>query len=389
MTGSLCQILPSSTLQCADSMHWNCVQMEGVEEPAMLKTARKKPKKGSSPADEEFNLLLSSEIRLASLRKAMKLHDRTVPFDAFVSSASEDIRPRDDEELKSLEGLTKRLPGYIQPDLEPCDSVCISDLVGFVRKNDAIINKEADIQASLSGIDIHTVAMEKKVNEGAHNNEAYSTIQDKELCERRDPRPAARNDNCNHVKCKPSFSASIKLPDIAHSSKESFLKELTKTSSEKLPSEHGKMTNKTEPTDISQPFLLESSYDRVVQEGLEASLAANLLLDSFRRNRRTYWANKFNNANALTCVWCSVSNNATTRDMNDSNDEFGVIKDDISFKKYSCASHMSWGATGDALIQCMECGFVGCGPRFLDERGCGSQHAMLHFLMSGHKFGEC
>lgn len=46
----------------------------------------------------------------------------------------------------------------------------------------------------------------------------------------------------------------------------------------------------------------------------------------------------------------------------------------------------SCGATGDALMQCLECPFVGCGPQSLMETS--KQHMMHHMLRTGHTFGE-
>ena len=101
----------------------------------------------------------------------------------------------------------------------------------------------------------------------------------------------------------------------------------------------------------------DSLYTHVVQEGKDQSLAANLLLDAFRSSRRRYMSRE-----DFKCAWCSSSN-----------------KDDKS--GYKCCA-------GDTLMQCLECNLIGCGSS-LSDKDCGNQHIMLHFLLSGHRYGEC
>ena len=42
--------------------------------------------------------------------------------------------------------------------------------------------------------------------------------------------------------------------------------------------------------------------------------------------------------------------------------------------------------TADDLIQCLECGYIGCGPNFANKN-MNREHIILHFISSGHNFG--
>jgi ubiquitin C-terminal hydrolase len=49
-----------------------------------------------------------------------------------------------------------------------------------------------------------------------------------------------------------------------------------------------------------------------------------------------------------------------------------------------CSNGYSCGATGDELMQCLDCSFIGCGPQSLLEES--NQHMMHHMIRTGHSF---
>ena len=125
----------------------------------------------------------------------------------------------------------------------------------------------------------------------------------------------------------------------------------------------------------------ESNVDVAMHEGKAAAVAANMMLDSFRRNRRKYWAQKLKDGTPATaCAWCP------TEVTSGSKHEFGAIAAGVVSPKEEEPDRYC-GATGDALIQCLECDLVGCAPASITGKKGGHQHIMMHFLMSGHQFG--
>lgn len=125
----------------------------------------------------------------------------------------------------------------------------------------------------------------------------------------------------------------------------------------------------------------ETLHSRAVHEGKDASFAANKMLSLFRQNRRKFWSHS--NKSELKCAWCPSSVEAS-KNHPAAHQEFGVIKDSrVSNKLVHCGNELTSLASGDNLIQCLECDLVGCRSGFVG----GKSHAMLHFLMSGHKYG--
>ena len=119
------------------------------------------------------------------------------------------------------------------------------------------------------------------------------------------------------------------------------------------------VTARTERTTFNTSLLNpshDSVYQQVVQQGKDQLIAANLLLEAFRSSRKRYMSSE-----DFKCAWCALSN-----------------KNDKS--NYACCA-------GDTLMQCLECNLIGCGSS-LGDRACGKQHIMLHFLLSGHRYGE-
>ena len=188
--------------------------------------------------------------------------------------------------------------------------------------------------------------------------------------------------------------ASIEIPPVCSDTATS--PATVKISNECLPKldnleENEKLSSDTLSVDMISNAMnhsqrVKSNFECALREGKDAALKANQLLSSFRRNRRKYWENKLRkNGKAPQCLWCPH---------NDSRSEiqFGAMKDKEATSTtlhsgvISCMQHES---CGDALIQCLECDLVGCAPMLLSKENSDChQHALLHFLMSGHRFGE-
>jgi hypothetical protein len=252
-------------------------------------TARKK-KNGtnSSLSDDHFNHALLFEKKLAMLRNQMKLYNRLSILDNFVTSDTVGSPSKDDGDVKRLQSLIKPIGGYTPPSVDATES-------------------------------------DTTIRRGNSALAASSCIENQEIA---------------HTPENSSPSMSIESPKRElHQSEENYNKQADVSNIIEGDNTHGK----TE---------YDSMYESVVQEGRAQSLAANLLLESFRRSRRTYLYNN----NHFKCAWCSGSSSL-------------------------CCS-------GDSLIQCLDCDLVGCGSSLSDNRSCGKQHIMLHFLLSGHRYGK-
>ena len=152
-------------------------------------------------------------------------------------------------------------------------------------------------------------------------------------------------------------------------------------------SETHKLLSSEEATleDTCSKLRMRSNFERAMHEGKEAAITANTLLESFRQNRRAFWNKKHKKGKALECVWCPTSYSQPSS--KGSSFEFGSMKDDnVPSKLNEERTNVQYGPTGDALIQCLECGLVGCDPS-LNGESSGAQHAIMHFLMSGHRLG--
>lgn len=310
IASSHCQLVPSSTLHVNSAEQSDSKILEAKEKLS---------------SDDYFKSLVASEIKLASLRKLFRLHDRTAMIEKFISNRSDDSRPLEDRETKVLESLLKPPTGFVMPDT-------------LLKDEDKSKNH-----------------IEKSENDTNNNQNKHNEI------------PALTADKSNELKSQnnlsstPSSSTNINASNARKSKDNPKKDRWTASASKRISS--SKIVN------------TESSYDRALQEGKQASIRANLLLDAFRRNRRNFWTNQ-----PPKCLWCPCKSKESTSNKTTPNgSKVGV--NSINESILSCAS-------GDSLIQCLECDMVGCGPTFLDNRDGNNQHAMLHFLMSGHKFGE-
>lgn len=125
--------------------------------------------------------------------------------------------------------------------------------------------------------------------------------------------------------------------------------------SESLRSNSSHITSPSSGRNASYTPKAIDAYRAAVEEGQAQCLAANMLLECFTSNRRNYLTTK-----RFSCAWCTS-------------------KADSSASATCC--------TGDSLIQCLDCNLVGCGSS-LSGADRGKQHIMLHFLLSGHRYGK-
>jgi len=336
VAGSYCQVLPSSTL--------NVIGHE--DDSNFLKISGKKAK--NAVPTSELDNLISSEAKLVSLRKDMRLHDQTLPFDS-----SENAHP----ELSSLENLVKPLPGYTPPSTSSTDGGNASSISAEHTTKDGrkVSNEEPKVPSSAA------------TNTPTSPTDNSSRSKDK------------RNKNANKLKSKEKI-----VPGIVRSNSDVGSSAKSVVSETPLSSKDTSLSERSDSLHSPKTCYQESNFDRAMREGKEAAVAANLLLESFRRNRRNFWAHKLKNGKAPKCAWSPSNSNGSAEEKDSSNVQFGVISDTCS--KVSSRSRPI-EAKGDSLIQCLECDLVGCAPSFLNGGKGGNQYMMLHFLMSGHRFG--
>lgn len=357
IAGTFCKILPSSAL----------IVTRTGEDSKLLKATAKKSQKGLSPSDEALNNMLSSEIKLTSLRKAMRLYDQTIPEDANL-------------ELTRLENLVKPLPGYTHPS--PSDSKKASHRTDGMQKDGSELSNDEPMAVTPAAADTPTSSPDvgsqsMDIDIKGKKNDSDGIKSDKMII----PGPTTPSNDNAPVTPVPSNDTLLKEGSPSMKSPE--LKSMDVLS---LNERFAKLED-TLKESCHRP---KSNFERTMHEGKEAALAANMLLESFGRNRRKFWAQKLKNGKPPKCAWCpDASCSASSRAKNSSSFEFGVIKDNIALSKVDeDDSGVHCGATGDALIQCLECDLVGCAPILTNREKSGNQHAMLHFLMSGHRFGE-
>ena len=351
VAGSYCNVLPSSAL--------DAIGTEGGS--TTTKKSDKKSKKCGSPSSENaLDSLLSTEVKLAVLRKSMRLHDQTVP-------SPDDTSP----ELILLESLAKPLPGYTPDNMNTSSNVNtpsgraesrVKSGVAFAKvevEHISVASAAADAPTSTPVVGSQPMDVDLKRNKNDTPKKPHESIE---------PEPTPSNEKVG------SSIVKTAMPDTPSSSGGTRLKGGPPKSASK------QICTPAVPYDR-----LQSNFERAICEGKEAALAADKLLESFRCNRRNYWNHVLKNEKAATCAWCPPGCNGSASAERESNSEFGVIGESAASTDHLVDDiGRSSGATGDSLIQCLECDLIGCAPRAFS----GIKHAMLHFLMSGHRFGE-
>ena len=396
-------------------------------DPILQELQAKKLLLDAESSDEALDILLNSELRLRSLRKTFKLHDKTAMFDNYVCNTSDDALPPLDDEFKVLEDLAKSLPNTQPPTIQNTPQGAVTADANNVEKSTEAYN--APLVSSLTSEQPTTTIneptdVEKKVIEIASQEkttreaEQVVTIVAKPSSTSEEPTALLSqqtgsstpmeveekateitspkiiiSDENKFVVGQPSETKAITTPAVENENPQDQLaasstlnlKEASEKEDDMAPMSHV-VTKATTVQRLNKTLIeetTESLHKRAVHEGKDASFAANNMLSSFRQNRRKFW--NASNKSEMKCVWCSSSDDAAIQSTNNHPlREFGVIKDTrVSKKGDGCDNELVACALGDNLIQCLECNLIGCRSGFVG----GKSHAMLHFLMSGHKYG--
>jgi hypothetical protein len=315
IAASYCQVLPSSTVL---SLNQCSCHGKRKPNPGVLKVGKKKTINDSaaSRSEEKFNYILSSEMKLATLRSQLKLHNCLDLLDNFAAKSSSDALPRGDEQVRLLERLIKPIAGYTPPPIDASDSGKSEN--NHNQLGNKVIEKSSDQRDETRNFETDRNAESRinltKLPDSPLNSTTRSTSNSHSVLTQAGPSESKTASGVRDKKEKGSIQGS-------------------------------NVSNSATP-----------AYKRVIYEGKAQAMAANLLLESFRRSRRAFWSNSRNNV-GVRCAWCSSTKNGVSEEIR---------------------------ATGDSLIQCLECDVIGCGSKSSGEESCVRQHIMLHFLLSGH-----
>jgi hypothetical protein len=374
-------------------------------------------------SDEALDLLLNSELRLRSLRKTFKLHDKTAMFDSYVCNTSDDALPPQDDEFKVLEDLVKPLPGTQPPifiNTNPQGAATADEKKNVEKSTDADYapstpltlgqpatktDEAKDTEEKLADIVSHKMTA-KEATEQVVNSDAMPSSTSEEphvLLSQQSAisTPMEVEDKATEFTSKknitgekkvvvgaqgPSERKKIIAPSVENPQDQPAVKQSSENVNGRAAGTKAIATQRQWPSLLKETVIeetTESLHKRAVHEGKDASFAANRMLSTFRQNRRNFWSVR--KKSEMRCVWCSCSDEASTKSThNHPAHKFGVIKDALVSKKGDqCGNALVVCASGDNLIQCLECNLIGCRSGFVG----GKSHAMLHFLMSGHKYG--
>lgn len=323
IAASYCQVLPTSTVLSLNQ--WNC-HSKRKPNPGVLKVGKKRTINNSatSPSEEKFNHILSSEMKLATLRSQLKLHNCLDLLDSIAAKSSSDALSRSDEETRLLERLIQPIAGYTPSPIDTSDS-------GKSENN--------------------RIQLDNKVKETSSNHKDESrNFETDRNAKSRINLMKLPDSPLNSTTGSSNFSHSVLTQAVPSDSKT--------TSGVPDKKEKGSIQG-SNVSNSATPSAYNAAYKRVIYEGKAQAMAANFLLESFRRSRRAFWSNSRNNVQ-IRCAWCSFTKNGDSEKIR---------------------------ATGDALIQCLECDVIGCGSKSFGEESCVRQHIMLHFLLSGHRYG--
>eukprot|EP00986_Skeletonema_menzelii_P001814 scaffold495_cov152-Skeletonema_menzelii.AAC.4 len=372
-------------------------------DPILHEFHEKKSLLDTESSEDALRILLNSELRLRTLQKTFQLHDKTAMFDNYVCNTSDDSPPQD-HELNALKVLAKPLPNAQPVSLQntnPKVTATAPVVPSLTSEQDTATNDPMDAEEKIS----ETASPQKITTEVTASTEQVGA--DEVMTPSRSEDPT--------VLLSPEKSATIesggKTAEVAspkgisdenkvavgqassetpavENPRELLAVSLTPSSKQAVSPVAPKAieTQRPIPALLNETAIEETAetlHNRAVHEGKDASFAANKMLSSFRQNRRKFWT-ACNNSE-MKCVWCSSSDEACMKSAkNLPVQEFGVIKDARVSKKWDhCDNELISHASGDNLIQCLECDLIGCRSGFVG----GKSHAMLHFLMSGHTYG--
>ena len=378
------------------------------KDPVLKELLEKKALLGAESSDEVLEILINSELRLRSLQKTFKLHDKTVMFDSYVCNTSDDVLPPQHDEMKVLEDLSK----YFKERKTEANNKD-DEKMSTEKSKSSLTPSSTPQKESESTVTNELKASAQKVNEEeVAARDQVDTGKDKpcRTSEQQTSLPSQRSETVLPIESVDKAAAtappSTALPDKSKESPAQLSSEEKKGGTQSVENHQNKNSASCTPVlkggpgkeigvvskedndavkeaieqqqhqqvsayslnDKEKEETAEALHKRAILEGKEASLAANRMLSSFRQNRRLFWSTK--NNSVMKCMWCSPGGNTCTKSAR----TFGVIKD----KQEEDRRENEACASGDDLIQCLECNLVGCRSK---------NHAMLHFLMSGHKYG--
>ena len=390
-------------------------------DPILQELHQKKLLLDTESSDEALDIFLNSELRLRTLQKSFQLHDKTAMFDNYVCNTSDDVPPPQDDEFRVFEDLAKPLPYNQPPSLQNTNpqGAATADEMDVEKNtetnNAPLVSSATSVRTTATNEAMDT---EEKITETA--SPPKMTTNEVATTEQVVAKRSSTSDE-SIVLLPPESSAQIELgvkaaevalPNtIFHEGKVAAVEKVsTETKTITTPSVENPQdqlavsaTPRLKQSDsprapkatamqrltsssLNEKVIeetAESLHKRAVREGKDASFAANKMLSSFRQNRRTFWNASIKSE--MKCVWCSSSDDACMKSSkNHPVREFGVIKDaPVSKKGEQSDNELISRASGDDLIQCLECDLIGCRSGFVG----GKSHAMLHFLMSGHTYG--
>lgn len=362
--------------------------------------AGNKSKNDATTTDDRVDILLDSELRLRRLQKTFKLRDRSCMFDNFVCNTSNDLPPQDDE-FKALEELTKPLPHMIDQPATPT-----------LQNANPEMSHEAKQLTSLSPVDAAEIKITGAASQEMDTRET-ATTDHVESCNAKSEEPnndpLSRQEE-NGTKMEVDDKASEVVSSTVNSDENKTAVEqvrsdvernstpLVETPTKEQASHRNSALDLNSQMEVEKtPGLgskangcpvsygsifeetAESLHKRAIREGKDASFAANKMLAAFCQNRRKFW-NPSDKSEPMTCVWCSSSVAAAMKSTKKApTRQFGLIEDTcVATKEGQCDNGLVTCASGDNLIQCLECNLIGCRS---------GSHATLHFLMSGHRYG--
>jgi hypothetical protein len=116
-----------------------------------------------------------------------------------------------------------------------------------------------------------------------------------------------------------------------------------------------------------------------VQEREGARLTGERWMDQFRASRRAYWKEEaLSRQQRQQCTVVPKTSTAFSSEWS--------TAESLRRTCQLCPPRKSIHFSGDELLQCLECSFVGCGPAAVAPES-KDQHILQHLFLSGHKFG--
>jgi hypothetical protein len=138
-----------------------------------------------------------------------------------------------------------------------------------------------------------------------------------------------------------------------------------------------------------------------------AQSVLKLWLENYRRSREAYWQHQLQNKRTKGCPAAATAKDYVFGAFASDEADGGPVEDTMRlcrlcrdenyrtvwFSRHECDTGASGVASGDDLMQCLECSFVGCAPSSSSAVSCqqveSNEHILQHFLTSSHSLGPC